>query len=91
MLHAEDWDMFENAWLTGACTLVQSISMHWELPTPSPHPPPLPPSRPTTKQNAMPVPDKLWLSAEKLERYGKFLLAVEDACKVESNEDEMLA
>ncbi len=31
------------------------------------------------------------LSAEKLERYGKFLLAVEDACKVESNEDEMLA
>lgn len=31
------------------------------------------------------------LSAEKLERYGKFLLAVEDACKVETNEDEMLA
>lgn len=31
------------------------------------------------------------LSKENLERYGKFLLAVEDACKVVSNEDEMLA
>jgi len=31
------------------------------------------------------------LSAEKLERYGKYLLAVEDACKVETDEDAMLA
>lgn len=28
---------------------------------------------------------------DKIERYGKYLIAVEDACKVESNEDEMLA